>query len=57
MIRADRAEEEQIERQRCGADVAVAEDESAEQPAVGSIRGVLERAIAVDEEQEQVAIA
>ena len=57
VIRAHGAKQEHIQGQGGGADVAVPEHEAAEQPGLRTVGGVVERSVAVHEEQEHVSIS
>ena len=57
VIRAHGAKQEQIQGQGGGADVAVPEDEPAEQSGVRSVGGIVETSVAVHEEQEHVSVS
>ena len=57
VIPAHRAKQEHIEGEGGGTDITVPENESAEQTGVGAIRGIVEIAIAVHEEQEHVSVS
>src|SRR3954466_8397607 len=57
VIAAHRAEQEHIQGEGGGADVTVPEDESAEQTGVRAVRGAVEIAVAVHEEQEHASVS
>ena len=57
VIPADHAEEEHIQGEGGGSDVAVPEDEPAEQAGMRGVGGIVEIAVAVHEEQEHVSVS
>jgi hypothetical protein len=57
MVCAHRAKQKQIQGEGGGPDIAVAQDEPAEQPGVGAIGGIVEAAIAIDEKQKHVSVS
>jgi hypothetical protein len=57
MIQAHGPKQEQIQGEGGGADITVPENESAEQTGVGAVRGIVESAVAVHEEQKHVSVS
>src|SRR4051794_29987478 len=57
VIAAHRAEQEHIQGEGGSTHITVPENESAEQTSVGAVRGVVEIAVAVHEEQEHVSVS
>src|SRR5258708_861811 len=57
VIPAHHAKQEHIEGEGGGTDITVPENESAEQTGVSAVRGVVEIAVAVHEEQEHVSVS
>src|SRR5207248_8892290 len=57
MVRADRAEQEQIQGESGGTNVTVPQNESAEQAGISAIRGIVESSVAVDEEQKHISVS
>ena len=57
MISAHRAEQKHIQGEGGGTDIAVPENESAEQTGMRAVRGIVEIAVAVHEEQEHVSVS
>ena len=57
VIAADHAEQEHIQGEGGGTDITVPENESAEQTGMGAVRGIVEIAIAVHEEQKHVSVS
>src|SRR5688572_4994034 len=57
VIPAHSPKQEHIEGEGGGTDIAVPENESAEQAGMGAVRGIVEAAVAVHEEQEHVSIS
>ena len=57
VISADHPEQEHIQREGGGTDITVPENESAEQAGVRAVRGIVEIAVAVHEEQKHVSVS
>src|SRR5207247_6430721 len=57
MISAHRAEQKHIQGEGGGTDIAVPENESAEQTGVRAVRGIVEIAVAVHKEQKHVSVS
>ena len=57
MIQANSPKQKQIQGEGGGTDVTVSQDEPAEQAGISAIGGIVERAIAVDEEQKHVSVS
>ena len=57
VIAAHQAKQEHIQREGGGTDVTVPENESAEQAGMGAVRGIVEIAVAVHEEQKHVSVS
>src|SRR6185436_8897621 len=57
MISTHHPKEEHVEREGGGTDIAVPENESAEQTGVRAVRGIVEIAIAVHKEQKHVSVS
>ena len=57
VIRADRAKQKHIQGEGGGTDVTIPQDEAPEQAGIGAIGGIVERSVAVDEEQEHVSVS
>src|SRR2546430_15365175 len=56
MIPAHRTKQEYIEGEGGGTHIAVPKNESAEQPGMGAVCGIVEIAVAVHDEQKQVSV-
>ena len=57
VISAHQSEQEHIQGEGGGTDIAVPENESAEQTGVRAVRGIVEIAVAVHEEQKHVSVS
>src|SRR5438034_369361 len=57
VIPAHHSKQEHIQGQGGGTDITVPENESAEQTGVGAVRGIVEIAVAVHEEQKHVSVS
>src|SRR4051812_34038411 len=57
MVSTDHPKQEHVERKGGGTDITVPENESAEQTGVRAVRGIVEIAIAVHEEQKHVSVS
>jgi len=56
-VPAHRSIQEHIEGEGGGTHIAVPENESAEQPGMGAVCGIIEVSVAVRDEQKQVSIS
>src|SRR4051794_29485285 len=57
VVSAHQTEQEHIQGEGGGTDIAVPENESAEQAGVRAVRGIVEVAVAVHEEQKHVSVS
>src|SRR5204862_7736223 len=57
VVSAHQTEQEHIQREGGSTDIAVPENESAEQTGVRAVRGIVEIAVAVHEEQKHVSVS
>ena len=57
VIPAYHTEQEHIEGEGGGTDITVPENESAEQTGAGAVRGIVEIAVAIHEEQKHVSVS
>src|SRR4029079_12667958 len=57
VIATDQSKQEHIQGESGGTDIAVPKNESAEQTGVRAVRGIVEIAVAVHEEQEHVSVS
>ena len=57
MVQAHGPEHKQIQGEGGGADIAVPQNEAAKQSSVGAVRGIVESAVAVHDEQKHVSVS